>query len=91
MVDPIPAEQWEQHKKEILRLYIDEDLPLRHVMKRVCTRNFHPEYVILIPEETWMTEPIQVNLNTVQNSKHGGNGKRGNRTELPRMQNQQVA
>ncbi len=50
MVDPIPPEKWEEHKGEILRLYIYEDLPLKHVMKRVRTRDFHPEYVIVVSD-----------------------------------------
>ena len=51
MVNPIPPEQWEQHKREILRLYIEEGLPLKHVMKRVRTRDFHPEYVVVVVSE----------------------------------------
>lgn len=67
MVDPIPPEQWEQHKEEILRLYIDEDLPLRHVMKRVCTPDFHPEYVNAVLEDVRNTECVVASPNTARN------------------------
>lgn len=66
MVDPIPSEQWEQHKEEILRLYIDEDLPLRHVMKRVCTRDFHPEYGIVAVHDIPDTECVVASPNTAR-------------------------
>ena len=64
MVDPIPPEQWEQHKKEILRLYIDENLPLKYVMKRVRTQHFHPEYIYGIPEHTRNTKGAIASLST---------------------------
>ena len=51
MVGPIPSDEWEKHKKEILHLYIDENLPLKHVMKRVRTQDFHPEYMNVFPEQ----------------------------------------
>ena len=38
----ISFRSWENHKPEILRLYFDEEYPLKLVMKRLRTDDFDP-------------------------------------------------
>ena len=45
MATNIPPRAWEQRKNEILRLYLDEELPLRLVMKAMRAQDFDPTYV----------------------------------------------
>lgn len=41
----VTAEEWDNHKDEIVSLYIIEDYPLRLVRQKLAKKGFNPRYI----------------------------------------------
>jgi len=42
MKHSIPPELWEKNKPDIVYYYVNEEWPLKQVIKKIRTKDFHP-------------------------------------------------